>query len=486
MLVLTNNHKEAIMLDKLGKLITRFPVKTVLITLIISLVTISGALFVVLKTGNDTFIDTDTDVYQDTDYYTENYGNTPIIVMYEPSGDTVLDIEMIEDMKALEDSIRDHDDVFSVLSPLTMLRSISETQRDMFMDSINSMEEGLRDSSEGLNVFADQLETLSPADQQTMISELSTGFEDLSSAQGTLNEELLTVSQSLETLEANLRSTANTLSEKATAENDPDLESMAQSLIALSDNLAEIPTGLNNLAGIASDTETGLSEMETNLQNELGTLITQMESLGEGSQSLRAMATGLSDMSEGLGTIYDRRDTLYAGLPREQSTLEAMAYDEGTLKTAFESMVVKDSYVLFTVSMQGSDEDASKAVIETLDAHIEESDYSGERLLTGKSVLDGSIKDSMQAGLPELLALAVGVMIAVLMVFFKVRWRILPLVTTMLAVVVTIGLMGYLSVPITMVSMAVFPILIGLGIDYAIEFQNRYTELLEEAKHEHA
>jgi len=39
-------------------------------------------------------------------------------------------------------------------------------------------------------------------------------------------------------------------------------------------------------------------------------------------------------------------------------------------------------------------------------------------------------------------------------------------------------------VPITMVSMAVFPILIGLGIDYAIEFQNRYTELLEEATHE--
>ncbi len=36
--------------------------------------------------------------------------------------------------------------------------------------------------------------------------------------------------------------------------------------------------------------------------------------------------------------------------------------------------------------------------------------------------------------------------------------------------------MGIMSVPMTMVSMAVFPILIGLGIDYSIQLQNRYEE----------
>ncbi|NLY45040.1 MAG: RND family transporter, partial [Tissierella sp.] len=40
----------------------------------------------------------------------------------------------------------------------------------------------------------------------------------------------------------------------------------------------------------------------------------------------------------------------------------------------------------------------------------------------------------------------------------------------------TLGLMGHLNVSMTMVSMAVFPILIGLGIDYFIQFQNRYEE----------
>jgi len=36
--------------------------------------------------------------------------------------------------------------------------------------------------------------------------------------------------------------------------------------------------------------------------------------------------------------------------------------------------------------------------------------------------------------------------------------------------------MGFLKLPLTMVSIAAFPILIGLGIDYAIQFQNRIEE----------
>ncbi len=44
------------------------------------------------------------------------------------------------------------------------------------------------------------------------------------------------------------------------------------------------------------------------------------------------------------------------------------------------------------------------------------------------------------------------------------------------AVIATIGIMGWLSIGLTMVSMAVFPVLIGLGIDYSIQFQSRYAE----------
>src|SRR3990172_2039450 len=36
--------------------------------------------------------------------------------------------------------------------------------------------------------------------------------------------------------------------------------------------------------------------------------------------------------------------------------------------------------------------------------------------------------------------------------------------------------MGYLSLPLTMVTMSGLPILIGLGVDFAIQFHNRFEE----------
>jgi len=75
--------------------------------------------------------------------------------------------------------------------------------------------------------------------------------------------------------------------------------------------------------------------------------------------------------------------------------------------------------------------------------------------------------------------LAVSTMVLVLAFVFRVRWRILALPVILAAVLGTMGIMGYSRVPMTMVSMAVFPILIGLGVDYAIQFHNRYQEEIE-------
>ena len=69
-------------------------------------------------------------------------------------------------------------------------------------------------------------------------------------------------------------------------------------------------------------------------------------------------------------------------------------------------------------------------------------------------------------------------MILVLLIVFRVKWSLLPLGIILIAVVATIGIMGWLNIGLTLVSMAVFPVLIGLGIDYAIQFQSRYTEEL--------
>ncbi|MCL0102750.1 MMPL family transporter, partial [Dehalococcoidia bacterium] len=89
-----------------------------------------------------------------------------------------------------------------------------------------------------------------------------------------------------------------------------------------------------------------------------------------------------------------------------------------------------------------------------------------------------TIAEGIGGDLTMLLELAVVVMALILLLIFQVRWRLLSLFMVGISAVWTFGLMGFLGVPLSMATMAVLPVLIGLGIDYAIQFHNRYQEEL--------
>ena len=98
-------------------------------------------------------------------------------------------------------------------------------------------------------------------------------------------------------------------------------------------------------------------------------------------------------------------------------------------------------------------------------------------IVTGSVALGKSITGEISTSMGRLLAISVVLMIfALLLVFRHVKLPLLPLPIVLLGIIWTFGMMGLLHVPLTMVSMAAFPILIGLGIDYAIQFHNRIEE----------
>ncbi|WP_292484641.1 hydrophobe/amphiphile efflux-3 (HAE3) family transporter, partial [Methanohalobium sp.] len=100
--------------------------------------------------------------------------------------------------------------------------------------------------------------------------------------------------------------------------------------------------------------------------------------------------------------------------------------------------------------------------------------------VTGEPAFNLAMEELMNESMPPLMAIAAVLMIiALYLVFRHVRWRILPLVIVFLGIIYTFGAMGYLEIPMSMVSMSAFPILIGLGIDYAIQFHSRIEEELE-------
>ena len=82
----------------------------------------------------------------------------------------------------------------------------------------------------------------------------------------------------------------------------------------------------------------------------------------------------------------------------------------------------------------------------------------------------------MKDALLLLLAVAVGVMALVLAIVFRSRLRLLPLALALAASALTFGLFGLVGGSLTMASIAALPILIGLAVDYAIQFQARFDE----------
>lgn len=97
--------------------------------------------------------------------------------------------------------------------------------------------------------------------------------------------------------------------------------------------------------------------------------------------------------------------------------------------------------------------------------------------ITGSAALSDSIVAEMNKSNGPLMAIACVLMVvALFLVFGHVKWRLLPLPIVFLGIIWTFGAMGFLRIPMTMVSMSAFPILIGIGIDYAIQFHNRIDE----------
>jgi len=157
----------------------------------------------------------------------------------------------------------------------------------------------------------------------------------------------------------------------------------------------------------------------------------------------------------------------------------AVLYEaDGTINEAVQSFIPDDEHVLIAVTPRGNMEDsealqASKDVEAFFTTHqLVNTDVT---VIADTKLVD-AISRSMGSNITLLFGLSVGVMVIILLVMFRVRLRLLSLLMVGVGALWTFGLAGYLSIPLTMATMAVIPILIGLGIDYSIQFQNRYQE----------
>ena len=105
--------------------------------------------------------------------------------------------------------------------------------------------------------------------------------------------------------------------------------------------------------------------------------------------------------------------------------------------------------------------------------------------VAGAPVLLKDINNYLKTGMLTLGAIAVAIMVVILLVLFDVRWRLLPLAVILLGVIWAFGLAGYLGIPLTLVTIAGLPVMLGVGIDYAIQMHARVEEevIIDRAEH---
>ncbi|MGB8881422.1 MAG: MMPL family transporter, partial [Solirubrobacteraceae bacterium] len=102
--------------------------------------------------------------------------------------------------------------------------------------------------------------------------------------------------------------------------------------------------------------------------------------------------------------------------------------------------------------------------------------YGGTYTVSGVPVVTNDLANTITSSITVLLIAALLVMAATLLLVFRSRLRLLPLAIALAAVGITFGVTSLFGGSLTMASIAVLPILIGLAVDYAVQFQARAEE----------
>ncbi len=449
-------------LKRLSSLLKKKPVKTILFTVLLIVVLAVGAQNVEMATGNDTLVSSESDVYQDNLALEKEFGGESIIVMYESDDQkSLLAIDNLEHMEGLEQQLEFNQNIYSIISPVMLINQMAEKQSGKYQQGLSEIITGLDEISGKLNEIGDNLIIKTESSSQSQ----QDGTENLH------GEKIRQLGIAIN---------------KTTSDMTTDQPQLQQQIIQLKDYSQK----LIQLSEQVKQNESKTSALQTTNvmkkdKSEQGKQVQQQVELKELSLGLKEMGNQLESISLNMNNMQKYSDTLSPGLPKTQKTLDYMIYDDqGQLLDMFNELVMDDRYMMMSIKFKGEVSDVDKSeVVESINSYLDQHSLTTtQTFVSGKPVLDGEIESSMKDSMKKMMMLALIVMIIVLMISFKTRWRILPLGIVLIAIAGTIGIMGWISIPITMVSMAVFPILIGLGIDYAIQFQSRYTEEMEEGE----
>lgn len=488
------------MFKKIGSMVEKYPFRILLSTLLIFVIFIvAGIPNVRMETGNETLVQNDNEVFLSNKEMESTFGGDSILVLFsDERGENLLSLENIQKMWNIEKKFQYEENIFSFMSPASMVHQMSDTQSEQIKEQVLNLSNGLEDMSSKMIEIGKELDSKEMMDP-SMIEEKLGGLSNSTAAFGKLIQGQNNLTKASKQLQGGLNTTAQGLGKvsdqlRQLSDLAGDNHQLKMQLNGIAENIEKSAQGIETMGKNTENIQTGTQNTSKALNNIRGTLTQETSSIKQqlgnidsiDPDQLKEMASGfitmgenLSDISGALEMFHQKSSMMVADIPTSQEELDTVLYDEDhELRSMFSDVVIDDQNSLMVIKLQGNlgDEEKGQISQEVSDAIEEEEFETISYTVSGKPVLDTSLKSEMKSNMMIMVGMAIVIMLIILTMVFKVRWRMLSLGVILVSVIATIGLMSILEVPITMVSMAVFPILIGLGIDYSIQFHNRYEE----------
>lgn len=181
----------------------------------------------------------------------------------------------------------------------------------------------------------------------------------------------------------------------------------------------------------------------------------------------------------GASSVVDILKSMNNGvLPQSQGEIDALVAQmpEATREIAVPSNVL----TLVQIPMvEGLSDDTKTATLNNIDSLVASSDPpTGVQVtVSGSPAFAAQMKTSMGSQMGILIGGAMILMVIVMgLLFAYVSYRFLPVVFVGLGLTTALGLMGLAGIKLNMAVLGAFPVMIGLGIDYAIQFHARLDE----------
>jgi hypothetical protein len=166
------------------------------------------------------------------------------------------------------------------------------------------------------------------------------------------------------------------------------------------------------------------------------------------------------------------------GYSDEGGTVTAPPVNERVVRPALQSSFPARDVAVGGVVLEGNASleelsSGTEAVVEAMKGFELE---GVDTIATGTPIYLKEINDYLQTGMLTLGAIALAMMAVILVALFGVRLRLLPLLAVTIGIIWAFAVVGFLDINLSLVTISGLPIIIGMGIEFAIQMHNRIEE----------